>query len=87
MGILKSEPSALLIAKELPTKSWILGDLPNSGDSYVKVHNFNNFELNAAEKQYHTSSWVSWIPAIMLSVAFHWQDSIFLPETSVIEIW
>lgn len=53
-GTVKSEPSALLMATELPTKSCILGDLPNSGESYCRVHNLNNLELNAAVGQYHT---------------------------------
>lgn len=54
MGTVNSEPSALLIATEVPTKSCILGDLPNSEESYCKEHNFNNLELKAAVGQYHT---------------------------------
>lgn len=83
MGMFSNDPSALLIETELPTKSLIWGLRPSSGESYCSEHSFSNFALKEAVGQYHTMSCASWMAAIVLSLAFHWNDSIFLPRSVI----
>lgn len=83
MGTFSNEPSALLIETEFPTKSLILGLRPSSGESYCIEHSFSSFALKEAVGQYHTTSCASWMAAIVLPSAFHWNDSIFLPTNLV----